>query len=66
MPPHSTRLDQEGATFVSFKLVKEGIFQEEAVTEALNAPAKIEGSSGTRALNDNLSDLRAQVGLEWK
>lgn len=29
MPPHSTSIHQEGAVFKSFKLVKEGVFQEE-------------------------------------
>ena len=29
MPPHSKALREEGAVFVSFKLVKDGIFQEE-------------------------------------
>ncbi|XP_064910786.1 5-oxoprolinase isoform X2 [Columba livia] len=61
MPPHSTALCQEGATFLSFKLVQGGVFQEEAVTEALMAPGRVPGCSGTRALGDNLSDLRAQV-----
>lgn len=31
MPPHSTSLQQEGAVFISFKLVSGGIFQEEGV-----------------------------------
>ncbi|CAE1235690.1 OPLAH [Acanthosepion pharaonis] len=66
MPPHSTSLDQEGAVFKSFKLVSKGVFQEEAVTEALMAPAKFPGSSGTRNLQDNLSDLRAQVAANQK
>ncbi|XP_029313101.1 5-oxoprolinase [Cottoperca gobio] len=61
MPPHSTSLQQEGAVFTSFKLVTGGVFQEEAVTEALMAPAQYPDSSGTRNLHDNLSDLRAQV-----
>ncbi|XP_072234316.1 5-oxoprolinase isoform X2 [Leuresthes tenuis] len=61
MPPHSTSLQQEGAVFISFKLVTGGVFQEEAVTEALMAPAQYPGCSGTRNLHDNLSDLRAQV-----
>uniref|UniRef100_A0A3Q2XXN9 5-oxoprolinase, ATP-hydrolysing n=1 Tax=Hippocampus comes TaxID=109280 RepID=A0A3Q2XXN9_HIPCM len=61
MPPHSTSLQQEGAVFISFKLVTGGVFQEEAVTEALMAPARYPESSGTRNLHDNLSDLRAQV-----
>lgn len=29
MPPHSTCLQQEGALFTSFKLVTEGVFQEQ-------------------------------------
>ena len=37
-----------------------------AVTEALNAPAQYPGSSGTRNLHDNLSDLRAQVAANQK
>ncbi|XP_065098755.1 5-oxoprolinase [Paramisgurnus dabryanus] len=61
MPPHSTSLQQEGAVFISFKLVTGGVFQEKAVTEALMAPAQYPGCSGTRNLRDNLSDLRAQV-----
>ncbi|XP_017914195.1 PREDICTED: 5-oxoprolinase isoform X3 [Capra hircus] len=66
MPPHSTSLQQEGAVFLSFKLVQGGVFQEEAVTEALRAPGKIPGCSGTRNLHDNLSDLRAQVAANQK
>nr|XP_008122897.1 PREDICTED: 5-oxoprolinase [Anolis carolinensis] len=66
MPPHSRSLQEEGAVFVSFKLVKGGVFQEEAVTEALMAPGRIPGSSGTRNLQDNLSDLRAQVAANQK
>ncbi|GFR27881.1 5-oxoprolinase [Trichonephila clavata] len=66
MPPHSASLLQEGATFVSFKLVKDGIFQEEEVTELLKAPANLPGCSGTRNLSDNLSDLRSQVAANKK
>jgi 5-oxoprolinase (ATP-hydrolysing) len=61
MPPHSKALVDEGAMIVAFKLVKDGKFQEEGVTELLMAPGKISGNSGTRNLRDNLSDLRAQV-----
>ncbi|KAK3559078.1 hypothetical protein QTP86_002994 [Hemibagrus guttatus] len=66
MPPHSTCLQQEGALFTSFKLVTEGVFQEQAVTEALLAPAHYPGCSGTRNLHDNLSDLRAQVAANQR
>ena len=61
MPPRSSKLEDEGAMIVAFKLVKDGRFQEEGITEILNAPGKLEGNSGTRNLRDNLSDLRAQV-----
>jgi 5-oxoprolinase (ATP-hydrolysing) len=61
MPPHSKALVDEGAMIVAFKLVKDGKFQEEGVTELLMAPGLIPGNSGTRNLRDNLSDLRAQV-----
>jgi len=55
MPPHSTSLDQEEAAIVSFKLVRKGgAFDEKGITEILT-------KAGTRALSDNLSDLRAQV-----
>lgn len=66
MPPHSTSLQQEGAVFISFKLVTGGVFQEKALTEALMAPAQYPGSSGTRNLHDNLSDLRAQVAANQR
>lgn len=66
MPPHSTSIHQEGAVFLTFKLVDQGVFQEKKLIEALNAPGKIEGSSGTRNLRDNLSDLRAQVAANHK
>lgn len=66
MPPHSTSIHEEGAVFLSFKLVDQGVFQEEKLKEALMAPEKIPGSSGTRNLRDNLSDLRAQVAANHK
>lgn len=61
MPPNSTCLEDEGAMIVAFKLVRDGKFQEEGITEILMSPGKRKGNSGTRNLRDNLSDLRAQV-----
>lgn len=72
MPPFSKILEDEGACFKSFKLVTNGVFQEEGITELLMAPGKIARpshalpSSGTRNLADNLSDLRAQVAANQK
>jgi len=66
MPPHSTFLWQEGASFKSFKVVAGGEFQEKALTDALMAPGEFPGSSGTRLLQDNLSDLRAQIAANQK
>lgn len=66
MPPHSKILAEEGATFKSFKLVQEGIFDEEGVTAKLMEPKKYPGSTGTRNLRDNLSDLKAQVAANQK
>ena len=67
MPPHSNFLWQEGASFKSFYLVRGGEFQEAALIEALrDAPAAHPGCSGTRLLQDNLSDLHAQIAANQK
>ena len=61
MPPNSTSLVEEGAAIIACKLVENNEFQEERITELLQAPGKLENNFGTRNLRDNLSDLRAQV-----
>lgn len=61
MPPHSKKLEEEGAMIIAFKLVKDGVFQEAGITDILHSPAKLPGNFGTRNLKDNLSDLKAQV-----
>ncbi|CAB0043698.1 unnamed protein product [Trichogramma brassicae] len=66
MPPHSKMLAEEGATFKSFILVRDGKFREKELTEELMAPGKIPGSSGTRNLSDNISDLKAQIAANQK
>jgi 5-oxoprolinase (ATP-hydrolysing) len=58
MPPHSTRLDQEGAAFISFKIVDRGVFKESELVDHLMAPGQVPGCSGTRNLRDNLADVR--------
>jgi 5-oxoprolinase (ATP-hydrolysing) len=59
MPPFSQSLDEEGACIKTFKLVENGEFQEAGITDILTR-------AGTRALNDNLSDLKAQVAANRK
>lgn len=67
MPPHSKELYQEGAAIKSEKLVSEGKFNEQRITELLyNEPAQYPGCSGTRCLADNLNDLKAQIAANKK
>ncbi|KKZ61732.1 5-oxoprolinase (ATP-hydrolysing) [[Emmonsia] crescens] len=67
MPPTSTELWQEGAAIEAEKLVTGGVFNEERMTELLlKDPAQYPGCSGTRCLQDNMSDLRAQVAANQK
>ncbi|KAK5971095.1 Hydantoinase B/oxoprolinase [Trichostrongylus colubriformis] len=66
MPPNATALEQEGATFISFKIVDKGVFREDLLTEQLKRPAIIPGSSGTRNLADNIADLKAQIAANNK
>lgn len=67
MPPHSRELFQEGAAIKSEKLVSEGHFNEERITELLyDEPAQYPECSGTRCLADNLNDLKAQIAANQK
>ncbi len=72
MPPFSRRLEEEGACIMSFKLVRDGIFQQEGITALLQEPGNLSldngktAISGTRTLADNLSDLKAQVAANRK
>ena len=59
MPPFSQSLAEEGVCIKTFKLVQNGEFQESAITKILQ-------DAGTRALADNLSDLKAQVAANRK
>ncbi|KAF9890091.1 hypothetical protein FE257_006252 [Aspergillus nanangensis] len=67
MPPDSTELWQEGAAIESFKMVKEGIFDETELTRLLyDVPGSYPGCSGTRTLSDNIADLKAAVASNKK
>ncbi|MCZ6558381.1 MAG: hydantoinase B/oxoprolinase family protein [SAR324 cluster bacterium] len=71
-PPFSRTLEEEGACITSFKLVEAGRFQEEGISKILMQPGTIPRSpgqpliSGTRRLEDNIYDLKAQVAANQK
>lgn len=69
MPPFSKSIWEEGAAIKAFKLVEKGIFQEEGIIKLLQFPCSDESSHkipGTRRLQDNLSDLHAQVAANQR
>jgi len=58
MPSFSKTLEEEGAAIRSFKLVKDGKFQEEALTDIMtNQKGANPNIRGTRTLTDNISDF---------
>ena len=62
MHPDAKELWEEGAAIMSYKLLSKGVFDEEGITKILvDEPGQYPGCYGSRHLNDNLSDLRAQV-----
>jgi 5-oxoprolinase (ATP-hydrolysing) len=70
MPPFSKTLAEEGVAIQSFKLVAGGKFQEQGITDLLTARSNHSPEDyavrGTRALADNISDLKAQVAANQK
>ncbi|XWS63272.1 hypothetical protein CRYUN_Cryun06bG0080900 [Craigia yunnanensis] len=69
MPPFSKSIWEEGAAIKAFKLVEKGIFQEEGIIKLLKFPGADESAQripGTHWLQDNLSDLRAQVAANQR
>jgi 5-oxoprolinase (ATP-hydrolysing) len=72
MPPVSRRIEEEGASIHSFKLVEHGVFQEAGIAGLLNASGRNLNTPGgppivgTRRLADNISDLKAQVAANQK
>ncbi|NWU68681.1 OPLA oxoprolinase, partial [Pterocles burchelli] len=70
MPPHSRTLREEGAVFISFKLVKEGVFQEEGANAEVAVREMLRGFAarwGTETEAEDFMDdgtpirLRVQV-----
>ncbi|KAB8085357.1 hypothetical protein EE612_008177 [Oryza sativa] len=70
MPPFSKSIWEEGAAIKAFKLVERGVFQEEGIIHLLQSPSSDELTNhkipGTRKIQDNLSDLHAQVAANQR
>ncbi|CAM6093520.1 unnamed protein product [Calypogeia fissa] len=76
MPPFSKAIWEEGAAIKAFKLVDHGEFQEDGIRKILESETvdpegeQIDGKArvipGTRRVEDNLSDLRAQVAANQR
>ncbi|KAL2832542.1 Hydantoinase B/oxoprolinase-domain-containing protein [Aspergillus cavernicola] len=66
MPPNSTELWQEGAAIRSLKLIHNGTFDEKSITDILLSPGDYPGCTGSRHIQDNISDLKAQVAANHK
>ncbi|PWO00451.1 Hydantoinase B/oxoprolinase [Tilletiopsis washingtonensis] len=67
MPPTSKTLYEEGAQIKSFKLVRKGVYDREALVKLLcDDPAQYAGCSGSRCFRDVESDLHAQIAANRK
>lgn len=69
MPPFSKSIWEEGAAIKAFKLVEKGVFQEEGISKLLCFPSSDDSAfsmPGTRRLQDNLSDLHAQIAANQR
>ncbi|KAH7021304.1 Hydantoinase B/oxoprolinase-domain-containing protein [Microdochium trichocladiopsis] len=61
MMPESKELWEEGINIKSMKIVSGGEFLEEDIRAAFDRAGSFPGCSATRRINDNLSDLKAQI-----
>ncbi|KAI7389781.1 hydantoinase B/oxoprolinase, partial [Hortaea werneckii] len=67
MPSDSKLLYEEGAMTMGFKIVSNGIFDEDRIHKFLcEEPASFPGCSATRTYNDNVSDLQAAISANQK
>ena len=67
MPSDSRMLYEEGAMTMGFKIVSEGVFDEDIVRKFLyDEPASYPNCSGTRTYKDNVSDLKAAIAANQK
>ena len=66
MVPDSKELWEEGVNIRLLKIVSGGVFMEDDIRTAFNAAADFPGCSATRRIDDNLSDLKAQIAANQR
>ncbi|EKV19060.1 5-oxoprolinase, putative [Penicillium digitatum] len=66
MMPDSKELWQEGFNVRSMKIVDAGVFLESDVRKAFLAAGDLPGCSPTRRLEDNISDIKAQISANQR
>uniref|UniRef100_A0A8H7K2F4 5-oxoprolinase n=1 Tax=Bionectria ochroleuca TaxID=29856 RepID=A0A8H7K2F4_BIOOC len=67
MPSNSKFLYEEGAAAISYKVVRDGRFDEEGTRKFLyDEPSQYEGCSGSRNYKDNVSDIHAAIAANRK
>jgi 5-oxoprolinase (ATP-hydrolysing) len=66
MMPTSKELWEEGVLVRSMKIVSAGHFIEQDVRDAFAKAGEHPGCSPTRRLNDNISDIKAQISANQR
>ncbi|CAG8950620.1 hypothetical protein HYFRA_00002829 [Hymenoscyphus fraxineus] len=66
MVPDSKELWEEGVNIRSMKIVSGGTLMEKDIRDAFDAAANFPGCSATRRIEDNLSDLKAQISANQR
>jgi 5-oxoprolinase (ATP-hydrolysing) len=66
MMPTSKELWEEGVLVRSMKIVSGGQFMEQDVRDAFMKAGEYPGCSPTRRLNDNISDVKAQISANQR
>lgn len=64
MNPISKELWEEGLHVTTFKLVSQGHFDEDKVIELFNEAGKYPGTSATRRIDHNLTDLQGMLAMK--
>ena len=61
-----THIHTQGLAVEAYKVVQKGHFSEDRIRELFASPGRVPGCSGARKVEDNLSDLQAQIAANQK